>query len=204
MRRFAAIATILLAAALPVLAAPPSPAPAADRPLDDLRREAAAHERAHRPREAAAAYEAILRRDDGARRVLTQRLVDLYAEAGDPAAALAWARKAMASRPDPEAYLAGVFAKLGQLKESELLLRETLRGDLASARRVPLLWQLAEVSERQGDGAAAVAALETARDAAAGTPQQAAAAARLEALRERTASDPRTGPPAGPEGTNKP
>ena len=149
---------------------------------------ATAAERAGRLAEAAADYEALLAADNAHAAVLAPRLVGLYTALNRPERALAWAHKVMAGRPDPEAYFAGVLAQLGQLKEAELLLRNTLRDASAPQRRVPLLWQLADVQERQGRREAALQTLLSAHDASQGTALQAAAAARLDACRTRPES----------------
>lgn len=165
---------------------------------------ATAAERAGRLADAAVAYEALLAADDAHAAVLAPRLVRLYTLQNRPGRALAWAQKVMAGRPDPEAYLAGVLAQLGQWKEAELLLRNTVRDTHDPQRRVPLLWQLADVHEHQGGREAALQSLAAARDAALGTSLQAAAAARLEALRTRTAITNAPGPIMLSQEDNKP
>jgi tetratricopeptide (TPR) repeat protein len=94
----------------------------------------------------------------------------------------------MTGRPDPEAYLAGVLEQLGQWKEAELLLRNTVRDVTDPQRRVSLHWQLADVYEHQGRREDALQSLSAAREAAQGSSLQSAAAARLETLRIRFAA----------------
>lgn len=147
-----------------------------------------AAERAGRMAEAAAAYEKLLASDDAHTAVLAPRLVRLYIQQNRPERALAWAHKVMTGRPDPEAYLAGVFAQLGQWKEAELLLCNTVRDVTDPQRRVSLHWQLADVYEHQGRREAALQALSAASEAAQGSSLKSAASARLETRRIRFAA----------------
>ena len=78
---------------------------------------AAEHERAGRKREAAALYEEMARTNAAARKVLSHRLVTIYAETGQTNKALTWAREVMRDNPDPQAYLAAVHARLGQWRK---------------------------------------------------------------------------------------
>lgn len=132
---------------------------AKDRPSADLARRAAAAESAGRADDAIRAYEELLRHDPAFIHVAAPRLVELYTASRQAPQALAWARKLAHDRPDPQAYLAGVHAGLGQLKEAEMLLRQTIAATAESDKLPPLRWQLADVQERQGDTGAALATL---------------------------------------------
>ena len=151
----------------------------------ELMRLGTAAERACHIAEAISAYEKLLQRDLSYERILAPRLVDLYVAGGQPARALSWAGRVASRHPDPQAYLAGVHARLRQWKEAEILLRQTLHATTALRKRLPLLWQLADVQEGQGDSAAAVVTLSGACEA---TPDEAlrkTSAQRLAALRKR-------------------
>jgi len=171
-----------------------------------LMRRATAAERAHRTAEAASAYESLLRRDTAFETVVAPRLVTLYADSGQTAQALSWAVRVSRRQPDPKAYLAGVYARLGQWKESELLLRQAAQGEPDPRKRTALQWQLAEAQERQGDGAAALATLAGARDAAADDALQKTSVQRLDALRRRLAAAQAKPPPTRvtPKAEDKP
>jgi tetratricopeptide (TPR) repeat protein len=147
---------------------------------------AAAHERAGRKREAAVLYEAMVRTNAAARKVLSHRLVALYVETGETNKALAWAREVMRDNPDPQAYLAAAQARLGQWPEAKEILERQIAGNTNSTRAVTLRWQLAEVYEKEGDGAKAIRVLNEAAGLARGTPMEAAAQRRLKTLKGGT------------------
>ena len=149
---------------------------------------AATAESGRRSAEAIAAYESLLRRDTSFEAVVAPRLVNLYAGGGQAAPALSWAVRVARRMPEPKPYLAGVHARLGQWKESELLLRQALRETRDPGKRQPLLWQLADVQEGQNDGEAALATLTGAREAAPDAELRKTSAQRLDALRRRLAA----------------
>lgn len=155
------------------------------RPVAELARRAMDAEQAGRPDEAIRAYEELLRQDLSFESVASARLVELYTAAGRAPQALAWARKAAAGRPDPQAYLAGVYAGLGQLKEAEILLRQTISHTADTEKLTPLLWQLADVQERQGETAAALATLASACARSLHPGQKSTSRQRLVVLQER-------------------
>ncbi|MDX9866533.1 MAG: hypothetical protein RBT78_01280 [Kiritimatiellia bacterium] len=128
-----------------------------------LARRAAAAERACRTNEAISLYERLIGRDASREPLAVARLAELHAGRGDAREALAWAARAAARHPAPQAYQAGVLTRLGQLSEADLLLREALARETEPRRRVPLLWQQAEVQERLGQTAAALSTLRAAR-----------------------------------------
>jgi tetratricopeptide (TPR) repeat protein len=148
-------------------------------------RRAVSAEREGRTNEAVCAYERLLAYDTAYESVVTPRLISLYSGSGNAAQALAWAARAARRQPRPKAYLSGVYALLGQLTESELLLREAVLDEREPLQRAPLLWQLAEIQERQGKGEAALATLVQACAAATDERLRATAAQRLAALRSR-------------------
>lgn len=158
------------------------PAPASLR-ADDIRSQAMAREQAGQPREAATLYESVIASDPAARPLLLPRIARLYAEAGATNKALDCARLAMASNPDPQAYLAGIHALLGDFAQARSIIERELAADPAPPRRLTLLWQLADVCERQGDLKAAESALGAALTACAGTPDEPAARRRLDRFR---------------------
>ena len=172
-----------LAQAAETNSSPASPAPAIRRPPPSPQEVAAAHERAGRKREAAALYEAMVRTNTAARKVLSHRLVAIYAETGETNKALTWAREVMRDNPDPQAYLAAVQARLGQWQEAQETLEREIARNTNATRAVTLRWQLAEVCEKQGDAAKARKVLNEAADAAKGTPMESAAQRRLNALK---------------------
>ncbi len=164
--------------------------PRAEETAEAMMRRATAAERAQRTAEAAAAYESLLRRDTAFETVVAPRLVTLYADSGQTAQALSWAVRVSRRQPDPKAYLAGVYARLGQWKESELLLRQAAQGERDPRKRAALQWQLADIQERLGDGPAALATLARSRDAAPDEEFQRTSVQRLDALRRRLAAAP--------------
>ena len=140
---------------------------------------AVAHEQAGRKREAAALYEAIVRTNTAARKVLPQRLVAIYVETGETNKALTWAREVMRDNPDPQGYLAAVQLRLGQSREAQETLEREIAHNTNATRAVTLRWQLAEVFVKAGDSAGAGKLLREAADAAKGTPMEPAACQRL-------------------------
>jgi tetratricopeptide (TPR) repeat protein len=153
-------------------------------PLPNLQEVAVEHERAGRKREAAVTYEEMARTNAAARKVLSHRLVAIYTETGETNKALAWAHEVMRENPDPQAYLAGVHARLGEWKEARETLEREIAGNTNATRAVTLRWQLAEQWERQGDTAKASKALTDAAAAAKGTLMESAAQQRLNALKK--------------------
>ncbi len=162
-------------------------------------RRAASAESAGRTNEAVCAYERLLACDTSCESVVAPRLAQLYAGSGNAAQALAWAARAARRHPSPKAYLAGIYALLGQLAESELLLREAVRDERDPLRRTPLLWQLADIQERLGEGDAALATLAQARGAADDERLRTTSAQRLDAMRSRLAAARPAEPGARPQ-----
>ncbi len=172
---------VLLAAAVAVRAvAEPASGGAT---VAELQQQAMVHARAGRWEAAAQVYERVLELDAGFASALAPQVVQLYARAGRSAQALAWTQRVMASHPEPEAYLAGVLARVGQPVEARLVLRRALRQAAGPSARQRLYWQLADLELADGATNAAVAALGAALGEAASPADQTAARARLEALR---------------------
>jgi tetratricopeptide (TPR) repeat protein len=165
---------------------PSSPGPANRHPAPGSRELAAAHERAGRKREAAELYEAMVRTNNAARKVLAHRLVAIYTETSETNKALAWAREVMRDNPDPHAYLAAVQARLGQWKDAREVLEREVAGNTNTTRAVTLRWQLADVYEKEGDGAKATRVLNEAAGLAKGTQMEAATQRRLKTLKGGT------------------
>lgn len=142
-------------------------------------------EGAGRAADAIAAYEELLRRDRSCEGVIAPRLVLLYADGGQAVQALSWAVRVARRMPVPNAYLAAVHARLGQWRESELLLRQALREEPEPRGRLSLLWQLADVQERLGDAEGALATLAGAREAAPDEESRRTSMQRRDALQRR-------------------
>ena len=153
--------------------------------VETLIRRASSAEQACRTNEAIEAYERLLNRDTAYEAIVAPRLVNLYIGCGQALPALTWAARVSRRHPEQKAYLAAVYARLGQMKESELVLREALRDTRAPHRRVTLLWQLADVQESQGDSGDALATLTAAQNAAPDNRLRETSAQRRDALRRR-------------------
>jgi len=152
---------------------------------ETLIRRASSAEKACRTNEAIEAYERLLYRDTTYEAIVAPRLVNLYIACGQALPALTWASRVSRRHPEQKAYLAAVYARLGQMKESELVLREALRDTRAPHQRITLLWQLADVQESQGDSGAALATLSAAQNTAPDNRLRETSAQRLDALRRR-------------------
>ena len=179
---------LLLAGCLAALGTAASGQTASSSPgetVETLIRRASSAEQACRTNEAIDAYERLLYRDTTYEAIVAPRLVNLYIGCGQALPALTWAARVSRSHPEQKAYLAAVYARLGQLKESELVLREALRDTRAPHRRVTLLWQLADVQESQGNSGAAFATLTAAQSASPDNRLRETSAQRRDALRRR-------------------
>jgi tetratricopeptide (TPR) repeat protein len=141
-------------------------------------------ERTGRKLDAAAIYEQMVRTNSTARKVLSLRLVTIYAETGEANKALSWAHEVMRDNPDPQAYLAGVHERLGQRPQARAILEREIVGNTNRTRSVTLRWQLAEVCREAGDAEKAKRLLTEAAEAAKGTAMEPAAQRRLSALRK--------------------
>ncbi|MCC6356841.1 MAG: hypothetical protein IT577_23375 [Verrucomicrobiae bacterium] len=161
-------------------AAEPNPSP--PRPAPTPQALAAAYEHAGRKAEAAAIYEQLAATNAVARKVLAPRLVQIYAETGRTNAALKWAREVMRDNPDPQAYLAGVYSRMGQPKQAQQILEREIAANTNATRAVTLRWQLADVHEKAGDKAQARKVMREGATAAKGTPMEAAAQRRLKSI----------------------
>jgi len=144
---------------------------------------ATAYEKTGRKREAALIYEDMARTNTAARKVLSHRLVTLYTEMRKTNQALTWAREVMLENPDPPAYLAAVHARLGQHKEAQKILEREIATNTNATRAVVLRWQLADVSEAEGDKEKTEKILTEAAAAAKGSPMEATAQKRLKATK---------------------
>ena len=196
MMRMAGLActALLLAGAGAVGSAPAATHAAA---ADTLARRAAAAERAGRLDDAVAAYTALLKQDTAAEPVVASRLVELHVRLDEPVPALAWAARVARRHPEPAAFLAGVYARLGLFTDAEMALRQALREAPDAARRLPLMWQLAETQEQAGDSGAARETLRLAQRTAGDARQREATERRLETLRARQTI--KAGPDPAPE-----
>lgn len=179
------LSAMLLAAAVAL------PAAAGSLRSDDgesshaLRHRADQAERAGQTNDALQAYALLAERDPACAQPVMLRMVDLYVANREAGQALAWAARAAVRQPAPQAYLAEVHARLGQLKEAELLVCEAVRAERDPRRRMPLLWQLAEIQVRRGELQAGAATLASARASASDDAAKAQCEGRLAALRRR-------------------
>ena len=189
-----ACAVLLLAGAVAAVAAPAATHAAAP---GTLARRAAAAERDGRLRDAVAAYTALLEQDAAAEPVVAARLAELHVRLDEPGPALAWAARVARRHPEPAAFLAGVYARLGLFTDAEMALRQALREAPDAARRLPLMWQLAETQEQAGDSGAARETLRLAQRTAGDARQREATERRLETLRARQTI--KAGPDPAPE-----
>jgi tetratricopeptide (TPR) repeat protein len=139
-------------------------------------------ERSGRIREAAALYEEMVRTNTTARNVLSHRLVAIYTETGETNMALAWAHKVMRDNPDPQAYLAGVYGRLGQHDKARVILESEIAVNTNATRSITLRWQLAEICDKVGNNKKALKILDEAVIAAKGTRMEPAAKRRFETL----------------------
>jgi tetratricopeptide (TPR) repeat protein len=177
--------------------------PAAD--IAKLTRRAETLEQAGQKFKAAQVYEAIARRNPSERRPLAIRLARLYAECGVTNKAVQWAGEVMKVHPDPRVFLAGIQTRLGDYPEAAKLLEGEIRVAPSRQRRMMLLWQAAQVYDKQGNAAAARRALEQAVAAATNSQERDAASKRLEKFIEEQKVKVTAAPkPALPVVTNKP
>ncbi len=164
-------------------AAPPDPGAtnsASSRPsMAQLKAMAEHYEKSGSKAEAAGTYEQIIKADPAAQTVLAPRLVDLYIDTKQLPKAMAWAREVMKTNPDPQAYLAGVYTRIGMTKEARAILAEEIKKANEPRREMLLNWQLADASEKAGDIEAARAALADAAKSAESSPDAPAARKRL-------------------------
>lgn len=114
-------------------------------------------------------------------------IVDLYVATGESGPALAWAARAAACQPVPQAFLAEVHTRLGQLKEAELIVRAAASKEPDAYRRVPLFWQLAEIQVRRGELQDGLATLAAAREEAPDDASKAQCESRLKSVRRLVA-----------------
>ncbi len=140
-------------------------------------------------REAADVYERLILKDPSTRRIVAPQLVRLYIETRQPAKALDWARAVSADMPEPQAYMAGVYAQLGGYNEARSILNREIETVQNVNRKVALLWQMADLCNRTGDVKGAHRALETAVEISAGHPEFATAKRRLSVFESRHSTD---------------
>jgi len=179
---------VLLAAAVTLSATAGSVRSDDVEAINVLRQRAELAERDGRTNDALRVYAVMAEREPACAQPVMLRMVDLYVASREAGPALAWAARAAVRQPVPHAYLAEVHARLGQLKEAELLVRETLRTESDPRRRVPLLWQLAELQVRRGELQAGAATLVSARASAPDDATKAQCERRLAAVRGRAAA----------------
>lgn len=148
--------------------------------LEQLKAVAQNYEKAGNKAQAAETYEQIIKADPTTTSLLAPRLVDLYCDTQQPRKAMPWAREVMKTNPDPQAYLASTYARIGMTRESRAILAAELEKTKDPRRKMLLNWQLADTCEKTGDIEAARAALTAASSAAASAPDAAAARKKLD------------------------
>ena len=148
-------------------------------PSSDLAEQALSLERAGLLKDAAVVYEKIAATQPANRKVVAARLVQAYVQLKEPGKAIEWARQVMLTHPDPQAYLAGVYARVGEHRAALDILEKELAATNAPAREIALCWQAADVYEMTHQPQAAHHWLEKASEAARGQPEEQAARARL-------------------------
>ena len=144
--------------------------PAATTDVQRLKLEAQAYEKAGDEAASLAAYERIVAAEPAAERVLADRMIQLNVDLRHPAAAVAIARRVKDQRPDPAAFFAGVLDRCGSRREARAMIENELSRESRPQRKVPLLLQLAEMSE---PGTEEQAVLDRAIAAAKDTPWEA-------------------------------
>jgi tetratricopeptide (TPR) repeat protein len=100
---------------------------------------------------AAETYEQIVKGDPGKSIVLARRIATIYAESGQTNKAIEWAKEVMKTSPDPQAYLAGIHAMLGNYPEAIRIVDEEIVREKDARRGIMLRWQLAELCNKTGD-----------------------------------------------------
>lgn len=133
---------------------------------------------------AARLYELIAKRYPGYRSSVAGRVCRLYAENGVTNAALAWASEVMRVHPDPQVFLAGIQIALKNYEAAVGIFERQLAVAPTPQRRISLLWQLADLREKQGEFGKAGQALAGAVNAATSAAERDAAQRRLEKFME--------------------
>jgi len=159
----------------------------AEPAVEDMIRDAMVLERQGDRAGVAELYERIIEQDATKQPVLARRLVVLYADLGNSTQAMEWAESVARNHPDPQAYMAGVHALLGNYDAARSILFQELARAKIPRRRLTLRWQLAELYLQFGRPHAAERALEAAVKAAEEAADKAAARRRLEAFRRKRA-----------------
>lgn len=150
-------------------------------PTGSLRRAAAQLDQAGADAEAAATYEELVRREPQQDAVVAPRLVTLYTALGRRDDALRWAHRQAPRTPDATAYLAGVYASLGEYEEALRLLAPPWEVAQDLQLTLARYWQVADIQMAAGRRKESLATLATAAQLATGTPHEAAATKRLAA-----------------------
>jgi tetratricopeptide (TPR) repeat protein len=100
---------------------------------------------------AAETYEQIVKGDPAKSVVLARRIATIYAESGQTNKAIEWAKVVMKTNPEPQAYLAGIHALLGNYPEAIRIVDEEIVREKDARRGIMLRWQLAGLCEKTGD-----------------------------------------------------
>ncbi|WP_136077597.1 tetratricopeptide repeat protein [Pontiella desulfatans] len=152
-----------------------------------MKKKAMAFERGGEPLKAAQIYEQIALDDASSRKVLAIRLVKIYASEGQKDNALKWAKSVIEDHPDPQAYMAGVYAMLGECSKAINILEKEIAKTKDPDRTLTLYWQLANVHEQNNDPEKTEKALSAAVFAAKGTRLEATAQRQLDRFRNKKA-----------------
>ena len=164
--------------------------------MQRLKLEAQAYEKAGDKAASLAAYERIVAAEPAAERVLADRMIQLNIDLRHPAAAVAIARRVKDQRPDPVAFFAGVLARCGGRREARAMIENEVAREARVERRIPLLLQLAEMSE---PGTEEQAVLDQAVAAAKDTPWEPSVRA-IKARKQQATGSDATGGAAAPRG----
>ncbi|HOW96805.1 MAG TPA: hypothetical protein P5567_08645 [Kiritimatiellia bacterium] len=143
------------------------------------------HEQAGEKQAAADIYEIIMAREPSSRQILAARLAILCAEMGATNKALAWAHEVASANPDPEAYLAGIYEKLGDLTKAQAILKDLVQQEAGSRVMLARFWQLAAVYEKMGQLESSEAMLKRAYEAASSPAEKDCAVARWNQFKQR-------------------
>ena len=165
--------------------------------LQQLKVLAQQHEQAGEKQAAAEAYEVIISRDPSLRGFLAARLAVLYAETGATNQALSWAREAASTNPDPEADLAGIHVKLGDLENARTIFENLVQQEVGGQVMLAHFWQLAEVYEKLGQLDSAESLLKRAYEIAPGPAEKDGALLRWNQFKRSHVIDPGPAPDAG-------
>jgi tetratricopeptide (TPR) repeat protein len=151
--------------------------------VHQLTQQAMAYERDGLKQKAAEIYEKLAAMDPGRKKAVQNRLVRLYVDLEQRDKALEWAEIAAADTPDPQAYMAQVHVMLGEVGVARGLLEKEIETAKEPARKMTLLFQLADICQTRKEWAGEVEGLLLAAAASVkDLPEERAALIRLSGL----------------------